>query len=79
MNEGGNASVQEFRALRNETRNLVPLLRGTRPDFGEVYPIAAIKYGPGHFLNCGMNLATPVEFAKSLAAADRFLDWFLHS
>lgn len=74
---GGSPTVQEFRALREGTRNLVPLLRGTRPDFGNVYPIASIRYGQGHFLICGMNLSTSVEFEKSVSAADRFLEWFL--
>jgi HEPN domain-containing protein len=75
---GGSSTVREFRALRDGTRNLVPLLRGTRPDFGNVYPIAAIKYGHGYFLTCGMNIASRVEFDKSVVAADRFLEWFLH-
>ena len=74
---GGSSIVQEFRGLRDETRNIVPLLRGDRPDFGNVYPIAAIKYGYGYFLICGMNLVTNVEFEKSKVAADRFLKWFL--
>ena len=77
VNVGGSSTVVEFRSLRDGTRDLVPLLRGTRPDFGNVYPIAAIKYGHGYFLNCGMNLATIVEFRKSWVAADRFLEWFL--
>jgi HEPN domain-containing protein len=74
---GSSSTVREFRSLRDGTKNLVPLLRGTRPDFGNVYPIAAIKYGHGYYLNCGMNIVSNVEFDKSIAAADRFLDWFL--
>ena len=74
---GGSSNVQEFRALRDESQNLVPLLRGTRPDFGNVYPIAAIKYGYGYFLNCGMDLVSNIEFEKSIVASERFLKWFL--
>jgi len=74
---GGSSDVQEFRALRSETRNLIPLLRGTRSGFGEVYPIAAIKYGQGYFLTNGMNLISTSEFEKSVFAADRFLNWTL--
>ena len=77
VNVGGSPNVVEFRSLRDGTRDLVPLLRGMRPDFGNVYPIAAIKYGYGYFLNCGMDLSTTVEFNKSWVAADRFLEWFL--
>jgi hypothetical protein len=74
---GGSSEVQEFRGLREETRNLVPLLRGNRPEFGNVFPIAAIKFGYGYFLICGMNLVSAVEFEKSKVAADQFLRWFL--
>lgn len=74
---GGSSTVQEFRALRDGSNNLVPLLRGTRPGFGEVYPIAAIKYGHGYFLTNGMNFVSNSEFEKTVNAADKFLDWVL--
>jgi HEPN domain-containing protein len=72
--EGSN-KVNEFRALRHETKNLIPILRASRPDFGEIYPIAAFKHGWGYIVAAGMHLKTNVEFEKLIAALDSFCSW----
>jgi HEPN domain-containing protein len=76
VNIGGNNKVHEFRAIRKDlTKDAVPLLRANRPDFGEVYPIAAVKRGFGYLIVGGMNTKTAAEFEKLIAAIDNFCDW----
>jgi HEPN domain-containing protein len=77
VNIGGTSTVREFRALRNGTRNLFPILRSTRPGFGDIYSIAAIKYGHGYFLIIGMHVSTNSEYEKTISATDNFLNWVL--
>ena len=71
---GGSNRVNEFRALR-KTENAVPMLRSTRPDFGEVYPIGAIRHGWGYLIAAGMHTKTDVEFEKIAVAVDNFVNW----
>jgi|GEM_PF-1441908 HEPN domain-containing protein len=79
-NLGGQNKVFEFRAVRrDETKDAVPLLRAKRPDFGEVYPIAAIKRGFGYLLVGGMYTKTSSEFEKLTVTIDRFCDWIFES
>jgi len=49
--------VMEFRAVREPTPKCIPFLRA-KTVFGEVYPIAAIPYGKGYLIICGMDLNT---------------------
>jgi len=77
VNIGNDTKVLEFRAVTNKTKNLIPLLRAWRPEpeFGEVYPIAAIKYGWGYLIVGGMYLKTENEFKRLAIAIDRFCEW----
>ena len=72
---GGKKEVLEFRALIEKTKECIPLIRGNRPDFGEVYPIAAIPHGYGYLLTHGMDIAKEYERQKTLASVDRFIEW----
>jgi len=54
---GGIRVVMEFRAVREPTPKCIPFLRA-KSDFGTVYPIAAIPYGKGYLIICGMHLDT---------------------
>lgn len=75
-NAGGQNEVLEFRAVRKDaTKDVVPLLRAKRPDFGEVYPIAAVSRGFGHLIIGGMHTKNPSEFEKLVATIDNFCDW----
>lgn len=76
---GGGSSVHEFRAIRKETRGLVPLLRASHPDFGEVYPVAGIHRGFGYLIVGGMHTKTSAEFEKLVVAIDNFSDWLSES
>jgi hypothetical protein len=73
---GGSDRVQEFRGLTPNSTNCVPLLRLRRPDFGEVYPIAALRRGRGFFVIGGLNNIHQIEFDKLSVALDRFCDWY---
>ena len=75
-NVGGSDHIQEFRGLKPNSTNCLPLLRLRRPDFGEVYPIAAIQHGRGYFIIGGVNNVRQIEFDKLSTAVDRFCDWF---
>lgn len=72
---GGEKKVYEFRALRKETKGLIPFLRARRPDFGEIYPIAAVNIGFGHLIVGGMHTKSSSEFEKLVVAIDNFCDW----
>jgi HEPN domain-containing protein len=75
---GGLNKVFEFRAVQGDaTKEAIPLLRARRPDFGEVYPIAAVKRGFGYLLVGGMNTKGPSEFEKLSTAVDGFCNWLL--
>jgi len=74
---GGSNRIQEFRALTPSSANCVPLLRLRRPDFGEVYPIAALRHGRGYFIIGGINNVRRIEFDKLSNAINNFCDWFL--
>jgi len=73
---GNSDLIQEFRALTPNSENCLPLLRLKRPDFGEVYPIAAIHHGRGYFIIGGINNNRQIEFEKLSVAIDRFCDWY---
>ncbi len=72
---GGKKKVSEYRALTEKTKECIPLLRGDRPEFGEVYPIAAIPHGSGYLFTHGMDIAGESERQKTLASVDRFIEW----
>jgi hypothetical protein len=73
---GGHSKVFEFRAvLKDSTKGVTPLLRARRPDFNEIYPIAAVKRGFGYYLVGGMNTKSPSEFEKLSTTIDSFCNW----
>ena len=75
-NVGGNDFVLEFRAIIAEegNENIMPLLKVKRQDFGEVYPISAIKYGRGFLFLGSMNIQTDSEFKKLVEGLKNFCD-----
>lgn len=75
VDAGGEKKIHEFRALRKETKGLTPFLRAQRPDFGEVYPIAAVNIGFGYLIVGGMHTKSSSEFEKLALAVDHFCDW----
>ena len=75
INLGGTDLVHEFRALRREARNVIPLLRTSRPDFNEVYPIAALPHEMGYLIIGGMHTKGESEFEKLAVAVDNFCKW----
>ena len=75
VNLGGQSKVYEFRAVRKETKEVIPLLRAKRPDFEEIYPIAAVKRGFGYLIAGGMNTKSPSEFEKLAVTVGNFCDW----
>ena len=72
---GGTDQIHEFRALRKETKNVIPLLRTSRPDFREVYPIAALPHRLGYLIIGGMYTKGESEFEKLAVAVDNFCNW----
>lgn len=76
VNVGGENKVHEFRAVRRDaTKDAIPLLRTKRPDFGEVFPIAAISRGFGYLIVGGMHTKTTSEFEKLVTTIDNFCSW----
>ena len=56
--------MNEFRAVRSGTKNAIPLIRACRPDFEEVYLIAAIQSGYGYPIAGGMLLSGRTDYIK---------------
>lgn len=77
INVGETDQIHEFRAIRKETKDVIPLLRTSRPDFKEVYPIAAIPYGLGYLIMCGMYTKGKSESEKLAVAVDNFCNWLV--
>lgn len=76
VNLGGQNKVHEFRAVRKDaTKEAIPLLRARRPDFEEIYPIAAVRRGFGYLIVGGMHTKTVSEFEKLAVAVDNFCGW----
>ena len=75
VNVGGENKVHEFRALRKETKGLIPFLRARRPDFEEIYPIAAVQIRFGYLIVAGMNTKSSSELEKLVVAVDNFCDY----
>lgn len=78
-NVGGDDSVLEFRAIiAEENENIMPLLKAKRSDFGDVYPISAIKYGRGFLFLGSMDIQTDSEFKKLVEGLKNFCDYRLN-
>jgi len=75
VNVGESNKVQEFRALRKETKNCIPMLRASCAEFGEIYPIAAVRCDWGYLVIGGMQTKSTVEFKKLAVAVDNFCDY----
>jgi HEPN domain-containing protein len=74
----GKAKLKEFRALRSEAmKNVecIPVVRARCPTFGEIYPIAAIKFGKGYLLVAGFTMETKAEAEFLAKALDAFCEW----
>lgn len=69
--------VHEFRALRRETRNCLPILTANCYEFGEIYPVAAIKSGRGFLMVAGMSMTAKEEAALFAKAVDTFCNWMV--
>ncbi|MCK4731040.1 MAG: HEPN domain-containing protein [Methanophagales archaeon] len=76
----GDDYVREFRAIiaKKGNKNIIPLLQVKRPDFGNVYPISAIKYGRGFLFLGSMDIQTDSEFEKLVEGLKNFCDWVLN-
>jgi HEPN domain-containing protein len=74
----GPFKLKEFRALRSETtKNIecIPILRAKCPVFGEIYPIAVIRFGKGFLLVGGFIMETEEEAKLFANAIDAFSNW----
>jgi hypothetical protein len=74
----GQVKLKEFRALRGEAiKNVecIPVVRAKCPTFGEIYPIAAIKFGKGYLLVAGFTMETKAEAEFLAKALDAFCEW----
>jgi hypothetical protein len=80
---GGTRIVMEFRAVREPTPKCIPFLRA-KTNFGVIYPIAAVPFGKGYLILCGMHLDTKLmvmgvdldkaEFEKIATAIENFIE-----
>lgn len=63
-NVGGTDYVFEFRAIRKPVQSCVPILRSQmiildelrQPEYLEIYPLASVPCGEGHFIIAGMHM-----------------------
>mgnify|MGYP001093012339 CR=1 FL=1 len=67
--------ITEFRALREGVSACVPIVRATREEFGEVYPISGLKHGRGFLLVAAMGMGNEKECDLFAGAVDKFCDW----
>jgi len=67
--------MNEFRALRKEARSCLPILTANCDEFGEIYPIAAIRSGRGFLMVAGISMTSEEEATLFAKAVDRFCDF----
>jgi hypothetical protein len=67
--------INEFRALRKETQNCVPILRANCLEFGEIYPIGSISLGRGFIVVAGISMSKKEEALLFADVINRFCDW----
>lgn len=73
----GISKVHEFRALRKETRDCLPVLTANCYEFGEIYPIGAIRFGRGFIVVGGMTMDTEEQAMLFAKAIDHFCEWMV--
>ena len=65
VNIGGIDLVFEFRAVRKPVQSCVPILRSNMEEIDdaniEIYPLASILYGQGHFIFTGMHMDIDID------------------
>ena len=71
----GIKKITEFRALRKGKDNYTPIIRANISEFGEVYPVAAIKYGDGFLLVSAMGMSDEEECSLFIKSIDAFCNW----
>ena len=69
--------LKEFRAVRADktTADCLPILRAKCEWFGEIYLLAAIKFGRGYLIVGGFATETETEAQCFARAIDAFCDW----
>jgi len=67
--------IVEFRALHEKVKEIVPLVRARRKEFGEVYPICALPVGKGYLLLAGMSPTQKTDYDLILNAINAFSRW----
>ena len=71
--------VIEFRALHEKVKEIVPLIRARRKEFGEVYPICALPVDRGYLLLAGMSPTEEADYGLILDAVNAFYRWVVKS
>ena len=71
----GIKEITEFRALKRGVPKCIPIVRALRDDFGEVYPISALKFGRGFLLVAAMGMTNDKECKLFAKAVDSFCNW----
>ena len=56
------------------SKNCIPFCRANRENFGEVYPIGAIRYGYGYLVVAGIEM-DETGFEKVVTSIDNFCRW----
>lgn len=69
---GSGNVVREFRSLTS--KNCISFCRANRENFGEVYPIGAIRYGYGYLVVAGIEM-DETGFEKVVTSIDNFCRW----
>lgn len=69
--------VREFRALRANSPNAIPLIRAKCKSFGEIFPVAAIRKGMGFLLVAGMDMLEEKGNRLFANALDAFCNWMI--
>ena len=67
--------ITEFRALKEGISDCIPIVRAIREEFGEVYPISALKHGRGFLLVAAMGMSNESECSLFARSIDKFCDW----
>lgn len=68
-------NINEYRGLRQETTNLIPIIRMNREDYGEIYPISLKKIDLGYLFLVSLDIQTNEELQLIIDAIKGYLHW----
>lgn len=70
-----NININEYRGLKQDNTNIIPIIRMNRNDLGEIYPLCLKKIDLGYLLLASLDIQTLEEAQLVIDSIGGFLNW----